>query len=248
MQAAICNDTLGLRICVNVQSLQVSINGSSRSLRDEREAELLFHLFDRLPNILRFENIDELILHKHQVGKTGGESDRQYIHNKISALRRFFNEALNGHELIRNIRGTGYKLAEGWRKEEIGYGLAAQIHVITSIVNEAIALSDSLPILNTGDDQKEVLVLGIDSHESEVADLRERYTQAADQLSDLLPLATIDQDFIAIIRLLQTIESYVAMQRSGSGIDDVTWKRTYREELTMHLATLTLVLQTSFLH
>jgi hypothetical protein len=245
MQTTAVNDELGLRVTVDFDAIKVTVNGATQSLQDERQAALLLHLIDKHPKILTFGAIDQLILKKYGVGQGGGNSGRQYIHNRVRSLRDLLDGSLNGHEFIKNMRGSGYALADGWRKEEVVQDIFEQLDAIDEIVIQAIELCDSCDIENKGADDQDVLVLNTDRCHRKVLELKDEYTRVADQLCNSLPLPTIDQEFIAIAEMLRLIESYVAMQRRGSGIDDATWKRFYREELAGHVKRLKVLVRLS---
>lgn len=259
MKSAIRNENLCAFIEVDAAVPLLRVNGSTYDCWDIREAELFYNIIECHPRVLTYEQIIERILKKYGIADDLYSDPIHYIRKKKLSLCKILSETtgLQQEEIIINVRKVGYRLKTGWERVDIPSSeisqekiespkdtnhtlsqldlILAEIRDLRIIIEETIALSNRLELSEIHDDQANVtLVLNHKGHEQAIFVLAENFTNNSRTLLNLLEINLFDSRQIRILRILETIFSYVTMSRQGSNISEETWRLLFDRELRSH--------------
>ena len=260
MKSAIRNESLCAIIEVDAAVPLLRVNGSTYDCWDMREAELFYNIIECHPRVLTYEQIIERILKKYGIADDLYSDPIHYIRKKKLSLCKILSETTGfpQEEIIINVRKVGYRLKTGWERVDISSSeisqekfaeapknanhtissldlILAEISGLRIIIEETIALSNRLELTEIHDDQKNVtLVLNHEGHEQDISALTENFTNSSRTLLNLLEINPFDSSHIRVLRILETIFSYVKMSRQGSNISEETWRILFDRELISH--------------
>lgn len=260
MKSAIRNESLCAIIEVDAAVPLLCVNGSTYDCWDIREAELFYNIIECHPRVLTYEQIIERILKKYGIADDLYSDPIHYIRKKKLSLCKILSETtgFQQEEIIINVRKVGYRLKTGWERVDISSSeisqekvpeapknsnhtlsqldlILAEISGLRIIIEETIALSNRLELSEVHNDQENViLVLNHKGHEQAISELAEKFTNNSRSLLNLLEINPFDSRHIRILRILETIFSYVTMSRQGSNISEETWRILFDRELRSH--------------
>ena len=260
MKSAIRNESLCTIIEVDAAVPLLRVNGSTTyDCWDMREAELFYNIIECHPRVLTYEQIIERILKKYGIADDLYSDPIHYIRKKKLSLCKILSETtgFQQEEIIINVRKVGYRLKTGWERVDVSSDISqeelpespknsnhalsqldlilAEISGLRTIIEETIALSNRLELSEIYNDQENVtLVLNHKGHEQTISELAEKFTNDSRSLLNLLGINPFDNRHIRILRILETIFSYVTMSRQGSNISEETWRILFDRELRSH--------------
>lgn len=260
MKSAIRNESLCATIEVDAAVPLLRVNGSIYDCCDIREAELFYNIIECHPKILTYDQIIERILKKYGIADDLYSDPIHYIRKKKLGLCKLLSEAtgFQQEEIIINVRKVGYRLKTGWERVDSLYSdrsqdkateyqkkvknrlsqldlLLAEISILKSIIEETIDLSNRLKLSRINEVEEDVtLVLNHEGHEEAILALTERFASNGRNLLNLLEINPFDSQPIRIMRILETIFSYVTMSRQGTNISEETWRMLFDHELQYH--------------
>lgn len=258
MKYTIRNESLCATIEVDAAVPLLRVNGSTYDGWDIREAELFYQIIDCHPKVLTYDQIIERVLKKYGISSDLYSDPIHYIRKKKLGLCKLLSEAtgFQQEEIIINVRKVGYRLKTGWErvdsfssaeeKEKVNQVpsqldlLLAEIGSLKSIIKETIDLSNRLELSRVSNEQEEdvTLVLKHEGHEKDIAILAERFSSIGRNLLSLLEIHPINSRYIRILRILESIFSYVTMSRQGTNISEETWRMLFERELIVHYENL----------
>jgi hypothetical protein len=260
MKSSIRHESLRTIIEVDAAIPLLCVNGSVYDHWDIREAELFYNIIESHPRVLTYEQIIERVLKKYGIADDLYSDPIHYIRKKKLSLCKILSETtgFQQEEIIINVRKVGYRLKTGWERVNISpseipqekvtesqksenYTLCqldlilAEISGLRIIIEETIALSNRLELSEIYNDQESVtLVLNHKGYEPVIAELAENFTKNSRDLLNLLGINPFDIRYIRILRILETIFSYVTMSRQGSNISKEYWRVLFDRELRSH--------------
>ncbi|MEP4444540.1 MAG: hypothetical protein ABJ059_13960, partial [Hyphomicrobiales bacterium] len=135
----VLEDAEGMQVQLSVSELKVQCQNNVAKFRDVREAEIAYFICAAGPEILSYEEIDTKILRRFDVGQQSQQGRMQYLHNKMSSIRKRFNAVVGNSEVIRTIRGSGYQLVERWVVKEQP-ATTGRIHLLGRLENVVVDL------------------------------------------------------------------------------------------------------------
>ncbi|MEG5001631.1 hypothetical protein [Microcoleus sp. B4-D4] len=264
MKSAIRNENLCATIEVDAAVPLLRVNGLTYDCCDIREAELFYNIIECHPKILTYDQIIERILKKYGIADDLYSDPIHYIRKKKLGLCKLLSETtgFQQEEIIINVRKVGYRLKTGWERvysfssdilqdnaAEVQKKtnevlsrldlLLAEISSLKSIIEETIDLSKRLELSRISNVQEDLtLVLNHEGHEQAIAALAERFTSMGRKLFTLLEINPFDSRHIRIMRIIETIFSYVTMSRQGTNISEATWRMLFDRELISHYESL----------
>ncbi len=209
-------------------------NGEAVARVDPRTAKIVAAILDHAPSPVRTEHIERLV----EDEGVGGQYFTLYLRNKLSAFRKIVKAVAPVEGVIVNVRGVGYRLADGWSAKkgaETANGnnaVKGLVDRLTEFASRTIGLSEQLS-MREDRDSSGVTTLALNTHgfEKEISQHHAVFQGLSREIMNRPPF---QGDIKAIMRmsyLLSTVESYVLMSRQGSGISESTWRRLFREEL-----------------
>jgi hypothetical protein len=260
MKSAIRNESLYATIEVDAAVPLLRVNGSTYDFCDIREAELFYNIIECHPKILTYDQIIERILKKYGIADDLYSDPIHYIRKKKLGLCKLLSEVtgFQQEDIIINVRKVGYRLKTGWERldsvssyraqdkiidpqkkvnEELNQLdlLIAEISTLKCIIEETIDVSNRLKLSIINDDEENVtLVLNPESYEEYIATLSERFASIVRNIFSILKINPFDSRHIRIMRILETIFSYVTMSRKGTNISEETWRMLFKRELISH--------------
>jgi len=264
MKSAIHNRRLCATIQVDALVPLFSVNGSSYEYCDTREAELFYNIIECHPKILTYSQIIERILKKYGVADDLYSDPLHYIRKKKLSLCKLLSDATGFHqeEIIVNVRKVGYRLKTGWERvddfsSDISQHkvaesekktnevlsqldlLLAEVSRLKIIIEEIIHLSQCIELNRISSDHEDtILLLNLNGYEQVINVLSERFTNIGGNLLRLAGVNALDNRHIRILRILETIFSYITMTRQGTNISEEIWRILFASELRSHYKNL----------
>lgn len=176
-------------------------------------------------------SLEAIFAHFRAVYPVGSPASlERTIHKIVHGARQDLLRAGLALQVIRNVRGLGYRLAEGWRKEdEIDGGrlFRAELEELRALANRCVAYMDSRPIIENA---AELFYLDAERHVVQ-ENFSHLYSIGSRMLLSLAEPAFVP-DILDIKRDLSVLMSYVVFWRVGHRITEEAWRLDYRREIT----------------
>lgn len=260
MKSSIRNKRLSTTIEIYADVPLLYVNAQIYECLDLREAELLYNIIDFHPKVLTYDQVIDRILKKYGIANDLYADPIHYIRKKKLSLCKMLSEATGFYqeEIIVNVRKVGYRLKTGWERIDVFSSdvlqhnfseaqrktselpsqldlLSSEISSLNNIIEETIGLSNYLELSKITNAQEDVtLFLKYEGHEKTIATLTERFTNIARNILSLLEIKPFDSKYIRILKILETIFSYITMSRQGTNISEETWRTLFAYELRCH--------------
>lgn len=202
-------------------------DGVEYTFRSLTHAELLVLLINRHPNTVSSENIFD---HFRAVSPIGSKSRLdQTIHKIVHGARQDLSSAGLKMPVIRNVRGVGYRVAEGWtvEAETNSVGLVeSEMQELQGLVHRCVEYVSTRRVVTN---QAGLLYLDAERHVAQENFLL--LDRIGWQLLHSLGERELVPDILDIKNDLSVLMSYIVFWRVGHRLTEDEWKEDYRQEI-----------------
>lgn len=203
------------------------IDGLEHRFRSVLHSELILFIANLHPETASLEAI---FAHFREVYPVGSPTTlERTVHKIVHGARQDLVRAGLTLQVIRNVRGLGYRLAEGWIKEDENDGerlLHAELEELRALADSCVVYMESRPVIESA-----AGILYLDAERLVVQENFSQLCRIGWQMLRSFADPELVPDILAIKRELSALMSYVAFWRVGHRITEEAWRLDYRREI-----------------
>lgn len=203
------------------------IDGIEHRFKSVLHGELILFIASLHPETASLEAI---FAHFREVYPVGSPTTlERTVHKMVHGARQDLVRAGLTLQVIRNVRGLGYRLAEGWIREDEGDGARlfhAELEELRALAGRCVVYMDSRPVIENA-----AGILYLDAERPVVQENFSHLCRIGWQMLRSFAEPELVPDILATKRELSALMSYVAFWRVGHRITEEAWRLDYKREI-----------------